>query len=128
MVNKTETPGAQRKELPDEIKKEYETMKYSANKKLNAVLNEIERELLTISDDEHESMNEIRRYMKEFRNEPDYNIAQYGNMLVYYADIYELYRSCGYTSTDKYSADRIWETYLRQTGYVARQLAKELTK
>lgn len=99
--------------------------KYSTNNKLNKVLTEIERELLTISDSESESLNEIRRYMKEFKREPDYNLAQYGNMLIYYADIYDLYRSCGYKTTDKFSPEKIWNTYLRQVGYIAREITKE---
>ncbi len=93
-------------------------MKYSKNKKLNAILNAIETELKELG------LDEVKRYYNEFKHEPDYNIAQYGNVLVYYDDIYKLYRNCGYKCTDKFSADKIWETYKRQVGYVTRELMR----
>ena len=89
---------------------------YSKNTKLNKALNEIEISLKEFG------LNEVKRYYKEFKNEPDYNIAQYGNLLVYYHQIYEFYHNCGYKSTDKFSTDKIWETYKRQVGYVVRCL------
>lgn len=91
-------------------------MKYSNNKKLNTVLNRIEADLLSYG------INEIQRYYKEFKSEPDYNIAQYGNLIVYYSDLYQFYRDCGYKSTDKFSTEKIWKTYKQQVGYVVRQL------
>lgn len=94
-------------------------IKFSKNKKLNGVLNEIADELLELG------INEIIRYKNEFKNESDYNIAQYGNLLVYYDDIYGLYREYGYKTTDKYSTERIWELYKRQVGYVARKIIRE---
>lgn len=89
---------------------------YSKNAKLNKVLNEIADSLLEMG------LDEVMRYYKEFPHEPDYNIAQYGNLLVYYSDIYNFYRNCGYKSTDKFSADKIWEIYKRQVGYIVREL------
>ena len=96
-------------------------MKYSKNVKLNAVLNEIESDLL-----ENMEISEIRRYMKEYPNEPDYNIAQYGNMLVYYWKIREMYINAGYKTfeNNKISESKMWEIYKRQVGYVARQIIK----
>lgn len=94
--------------------------KYSRNNKLNTVLTEIEKQLLEFG------IDEVKRYWKEFRNEKDYNIAQYGNLLVYFADVYKLYADCGYKTTDKFSTDKIWETYKRQVGYVTRTLMYEL--
>lgn len=91
---------------------------YSKNKKLNSVLNTIEEQLKEMG------VDEVKRYCKEFPNEPDYNIVQYGNLLVYYYDIYKLYENCGYKSTNKYSLEKIWETYKRQVGFVAKQLLK----
>lgn len=98
--------------------------KYSKNNKLNAVLTEIEAQLLSICDTEEASLDEIRHYMDGFsdRRNPDYNIAMYGNVLVYYSDVYDMYRNAGYKSTDKMSPSKIWETYRRQVGYVARLL------
>ena len=89
---------------------------YSKNQKLNKVLNSIEQDLLSMG------LDEVKRYYKEFKKEPDYNIAQYGNLLVYYNQIYDFYRKCGYKSTDKFSPAKIWQTYLQQVGYVTRYL------
>ena len=93
--------------------------KYSRNNKLNTLLTEIEKQLLEFG------IDEVKRYFGEFKREIDYNIAQYGNLLVYFADVYNLYADCGYKSTLKFSANKIWETYKRQVGYVARMLMYE---
>ena len=90
--------------------------KYSKNNKLNKVLVEIEKNLLDLG------LEEIERYYNTFGNEVDYNIAQYGNMLIYYDQIYDFYRKCGYKSTDKMSTDKIWSIYKSQVGYVARKI------
>lgn len=89
---------------------------FSKNKKLNGVLNDILESLQELG------IEEVARYYKEFNNEKDYNIVQYGNLLIYYDDIRELYRRNGYTSLDKMSDNRIWDIYKRQVGYVARTL------
>lgn len=94
--------------------------KYSRNNKLNAVLTEIENQIKDFG------VYEAKRYFDEFKGEIDYNIVQYGNLLVYFSDIYKLYRDCGYKTTDKFSTDKIWETYKRQVGYVVRKLMYEL--
>ena len=96
--------------------------KYSKNVKLNKVLMEIESNLLDLG------LEEIERYYNTFRNEVDYNIAQYGNMLIYYNDIYNFYRSCGYKSTEKMSTEKIWSLYKNQVGYVARKIILEFYK
>ena len=90
--------------------------KYSKNVKLNKALMEIESDLLDLG------INEVKRYYNTFKNEVDYNIAQYGNLLIWYNEIYDFYRSCGYKSTDKMTTDKIWELYKKQVGYVARCL------
>ena len=91
---------------------------YSKNKKLNSVLNAIKEQLKEME------VDEIKRYYNEFKHEPDYNIVQYGNLLVYYNQIYKLYENCGYKSTNKYSPDKIWEIYKKQVGYIVRELLK----
>ena len=95
-------------------------MKYSKNVKLNTVLNQIEEHLNYLE------LSEIERYMKEYPYEPDYNIAQYGNMLVYYGEIRKMYINAGYKTfeNNKISDFKMWEIYKRQVGYVARQIIK----
>ena len=92
--------------------------KYSKNKKLNEVLTRIEEQLLELG------LDEIKHYMQEFKNELDYNIAQYGNLLVYYYDVRQMYKDCGYVSLEKMSDEKVWEIYKRQVGYIARQLMR----
>lgn len=89
---------------------------FSKNKKLNGVLNDILESLQEMG------IEEVARYYNEFNNEIDYNIAQFGNLLIYYADVKELYRRNGYTSLDKMSDHKVWDIYKRQVGYVARTL------
>ena len=98
--------------------------KYSVNSKLNKCLNGIEAALLSILDTKAESLEQIRAYVNEYRREPDYNIAQHGNVLYTYAGIRDFYRNCGYKSMDNMSDGRLWATYLHQVGYVARQLVR----
>lgn len=92
--------------------------KYSKNKKLNEVLSRIERQLLELG------LDEVKHYKKSFPNEIDYNIAQYGSVLVYYSDVKQMYKDCGYKSLEKMSDEKVWEIYKRQVGYVARELTK----
>lgn len=90
--------------------------KFSKNVKLNKVLMEIEDSLLELG------IDEVKRYYNQFKYEDDYNIVQYGNLLVWYNEIYDFYRECGYKSTDKMTTDKIWDLYKKQVGYVARCL------
>lgn len=95
-------------------------MKYSKNVKLNTVLNQIENDLICLG------LTEIKRYMKEFPNEPDYYIAEYGNMMIYYSQIRGMYLDAGYKtfSISRISNTKMWNIYKRQVGYVARQIIK----
>ena len=91
-------------------------MEYSTNLKFSKALKAIEADLLELG------LDEIKRYYNDFKREVDYNIAQYGNLLIYYSDIYDFYRSYGYKSVDKMNTDKVWDFYKRQVGYVARCL------
>lgn len=99
------------------------TYRFSQNKKTNGVLNEIYNDLLEISDTEEQSRNEVKRYRKEFSRLSDCNIVNYGNMLIYYEDIREMYRRHGYKSLDRLSDSKVWEIYKGQVGYVARLIS-----
>lgn len=94
--------------------------KFSKNVKLNTVLMEIYEDLKELG------IDEVKRYKDEFKHETDYNIAQYGNLLIYYADIKEFYKNAGYKSIEKMSDSKVWDIYKRQVGYVARILLKEV--
>ena len=87
---------------------------FSKNKKLNTAFQAIFDDLQALG------IEEVRHYKKEFSNEKDFNIAQYGNMLVYFDDIRKFYKQAGYKTLDKGSDEKIWELYLRQVGFVAR--------
>ena len=87
--------------------------KFSKNPKLNTVLKAIYDDLQELG------IDEIKRYKKEFKHEKDYNIAQYGNMLIYFDDVRSLYKKAGYKTLIKYSDSKIWDIYLHQVRYMA---------
>ena len=90
---------------------------FSKNKKLNGLLNDIRDELLELG------MEEILHYHDEFKGQAsDFNIVQYGNLLIYYDDIRELYEKNGYKSIKNWSDEKIWDTYKRQVGYIVRDI------
>lgn len=93
------------------------SVKFSKNQKLNFVLNDIYFLLLEMCETEKESIQEIKRYKENFPNELDYNLYQYGNLLVYNDQIQNLYSD--YKSLQKVSIDKLIETYKRQVRYVA---------
>ena len=99
-------------------------IKFSKNAKLNNALSGIYEQLKDFDTDTEtgKSTGEIKRYYQDFKNdgEKDYNLAQYGNLLCYYSDIYKFYSDCGYKTTAKLSTARIWDLYLRQVGYIVR--------
>lgn len=99
------------------------TYRFSQNKKTNGVLNEIYNDLLTMCDTEEQSRKEIKRYRREFPRVTDCNIAQYGNVLIYYYQVREMYEKHGYKSMSRMSDKAVWDCYLRQVGYVARLIA-----
>lgn len=91
--------------------------KFSKNKKLNYVLNDIYSYLLEMGKDD------IKRYMKYYPNEIDYNIYQYGNMRIYNDEIKELYKD--YKCLQNASIDKLIDIYKRQVGYMARLIINE---
>lgn len=96
------------------------SIKWSVNAKLNNVLTEIQNDL------EEMGMNEVLRYYTEFNRSKDYNIVMYGNLLVYYDQVRDMYKKAGYKSIDRMSNAKIWEIYKSQVGYVARILIREM--
>ena len=90
--------------------------KFSKNQKLNNVLVNIYDSLQELG------VEEVKRYYNEFNNEIDYNIAQYGNLLIYHYQVRELYKE--YKSLAKISDTKLWNIYKRQVGYVTRLMLK----
>ncbi len=95
-------------------------MKFSNNTKFNNLLCKIEEQIKQTESWE----TEIVRYYTEFQREPDYNFAQYGNLLIYYKDIRDFFVSCGYKSVQNIKDNEIWELYKSQVGHVIRELIK----
>lgn len=91
-------------------------IKFSKNQKLNKVLTSIYDSLQELG------VEEVKRYYNNFNNEIDYNIAQYGNLLIYHYQVRELYKE--YKSLVKISDTELWNIYKRQVGYVARLMLK----
>lgn len=89
---------------------------FSKNRKLNKVLNSIYESLLYMCDTKEESINEIQRYVSEFRYAPDYNLYKYGNLIITYFDIHKLYKD--YKSLEKVSDEKIEAIYMRQIRFV----------
>lgn len=86
--------------------------------------------------------DEVRHYMKGFPKEPDYNLVNYGNMRIYYAEVRELFERAGLRGvTDTYKRGRaskgvepgdyklsdsdLWEFYRHIAGRAARVFAEE---
>ena len=93
---------------------------FSKNNKLNGVLNDIHTQLLEMCETKKESICEIKRYAKNFSKETDYNLAQYGNLIIYHDDVLKMYENHGYKSLNRLSNDARWNIYKRQVGYVVR--------
>lgn len=106
-------------------------MKYSINKKLDAVLNCIESDIINAfcdytdgREEGSEIVDNLAWHKQQYPGEIDYSIAQNGNLLYYTSSIYKLYRNCGYKVTEKFSIEKIWQTYCRQVGYVCREILR----
>ena len=89
------------------------------------VYNGILDQLKNIHDTEQESLREVRHYANGFPKEADYNLDQYGNLLVYYHDIAKFYQECEYPMNEFVLSDgdldleKLWSMYIKDVGYVA---------
>lgn len=93
------------------------TISFSKNAKLNKVLNNIYIDLLQIRDTERESIAEIKHFKNSFPKEIDFNLYQYGCMLIANNDIISLYSD--YKSLQRASIEKLINIYKRQIRYVA---------
>lgn len=87
----------------------------------------IKRQLYGILDTRAYSMQEIRRYKRDYPAEIDYRIAQDGNLLVYIEDIRRLYEKSGYSerTISRLSDVEVWEMYLRHVGAAVRTVLEK---
>lgn len=75
-------------------------MKFSKSAKRDYVMQDIAEDLQPMGEN-------VRRYRKEFPYEVDYNLAQYGNLRVYYDEIRDLFIRAGYTEmAERYKRNR----------------------
>ena len=97
--------------------------RFNTNNKYNATLCEILSDLYEIHDTKTESVDEIKHYKKEFPREPDFNLAQYGNLIIYYYDLRQMFIRCGYSEKHlkRISDARLWEMYRYRVGEVVRK-------
>lgn len=64
---------------------------------------------------QNRDLKQLIRYKKEYRREPDYNYAQYGNLLISSYDVRGLFTRAGY-KTDNYSDYKLWQMYCFAAG------------
>lgn len=85
------------------------------------VYNGIVEQLRNIHDTTTESLNDLRRYAREFPNEVDYNLASHGTLLVYCNQIYDFYKECEYPLDllNEMDNDQLWSMYKNDVGFVA---------
>ena len=93
-------------------------IKFSSNKKTNAILTSIYEELQELG------VEEIKRYKKEFPFEIDYNLFSYGNLTIYTWDIMKAYEKAGYKVNFEKDGNKFVEAYKRQVGYIATKYFK----
>ena len=99
-----------------------EAINFSQNAKLNKVLNDIYKSLLSIQDTKKECIDEIKHYKENFPKELDYNLYQYGELIICDNEIKDLYKD--YKSLQKSSIESIINIYKRQIRYVANYILK----
>lgn len=96
------------------------TIRFSRNQKRNNLMQGIAETML---DPDRIGFDEVKRYAKEFPKEPDFNIAQYGNLSVYYEQVRNEYKEAGYSGS--YTDGELWDDYKRAVGTVARRIVEE---
>lgn len=86
--------------------------------KYRELRNDIKKDML-----ESLGVEEIKHYYNDYWNkkEIDYNIAQYGNLLIYYCDVRELFEKHDY-KVKNYSDTTLWDMYRGLVGKIARAI------
>ena len=84
-------------------------------KKRRYVINDLKERILSRNESPVDTIDKLKRYKSAYRREPDYNYAQYGNLIIASYDIREMYRKAGYKVCN-YSDYKLWQMYLYATG------------
>lgn len=84
-------------------------------KKRRYVIDEIKEQILNRNASLVETIDKLNRYKRNYRREPDYNFAQYGNGIIALYDVRQLYSRAGYKVCN-YSDYKLWQMYLYATG------------
>lgn len=92
------------------------------NKKYILAIRSAKKQLLSICDTKEQSIKEVHRYKRTFPFEIDYNIAMYGNVLVYYTQVREWFEKLHFKSVDKMSDKALWSWYKWYIGRAADEL------
>ena len=69
------------------------------------------------------TVNELRRYKREFFSEPDYNYYRYGNILPYYSQIRDFYIEHGFPCND--DNELLCEDFCYHVGKAIDKILKE---
>ena len=93
-------------------------------KKKKFVIDAIKERILNRNANLVETIEKLNRYKKEFKREPDYNYAQYGNGIIALHDVRELYGMAGYKVCN-YSDNKLWQMYLIATGAAIDEILKK---
>ena len=93
-------------------------------KKKRYVIDAIKERILNSNASLVETIDKLHRYKSSFRREPDYNFAQYGNGIIAYYDVRELYGRAGY-NVRNYSDTKLWQMYLLATGDAIDEILKK---
>lgn len=99
--------------------------KYSNKKEVNAYCLSLEKVLLGWAKTPEESLAALRRYMKSFPYEIDYNLVEYGNFIINPAQIRADFEAYGLVHWLNEGDDNVWKRYKAAIGAVAECLVLE---
>lgn len=98
-------------------------MRFSTNNKTNSIILEITNNIIySFNETYDEVISELNRHKAEYYFESDFNIAQNGNLLIYYYDIRKLFKDCGYKNIEKLSDNAIWNKYKALVGLTVNKI------
>lgn len=91
-------------------------MFYTEEKRVH-LCNAISEHIKGNFNNDEEMLRELNKYRNVFYYKPDYNYAQYGNLIVSSTKVRDFYNGVC-IDTDDISDDELWQDYKRQVGNV----------